>query len=195
MGVRLLALLLWPCFMEVFRKGTCEKGQANSDTEQHSLRWLDQIQPCHQVVPVLLKTKAHVSALFYVSQDRPETDMSWYFVNEDCLVFKPLICLDIWYHQIIEKKHGKADRRVGCFSGTLNYSSVCSIVTSFLPRLSRSFQANSLGWVVLHIGCNALLPVPHTPSSRNTSGANFFPLWVTAYALFLQLFFLSYFHG
>lgn len=156
---------------------------------------VNQIQPCHQVVPVLLKTKAHVSALFYVSQDRPETDMSWYFVNEDCLVFKPLICLDIWYHQIIEKKHGKADRRVGCFSETLSYSSVCSIVTSFLPRLSRSFQNNSLGWVVLHIGCNALLPVPHTPSSRNTSGANFFPLWVTAYALFLQLFFLSYFHG
>lgn len=70
----------------------------------------------------------------------------------------------------------------------LSYNSICSIVTSFLPRLNRTFQANSLGWVVLHTGCNSLLPVPHTPSCRNTSGANFFPLWVTAYALFCSYF-------
>lgn len=57
MGVRLLALLLWPCFMEVFRKGTCEKGQANSDTEQHSLWWLTRYSLVIKLYQSCLKQK------------------------------------------------------------------------------------------------------------------------------------------
>lgn len=42
---------------------------------------------------------------------------SWYFVNEDCLVFKAFMP---GYMMLLDyrSKHGKADRRVGYFSET-----------------------------------------------------------------------------